>query len=476
MTVRRDADNSSVLSPVADLVELSIATETRQIDVSLPLDVPIADLIPELVRRQRPASDTETSAAEVTQQRVWLLERAGTGDRFALHETLRETGVCDGELLRLVTDHALSVPTLYDDVVDAAARLNRAGHPGWDRRAARLMAFAGVHLVSAVWVYFLLSETSAHHRTAFTVIATGVTVSLVGAAVLAHRGYQRSDIGTALGWASIPVAAALVWTSVWTVLPERGGYGPAAACLMMLAFTTVAHRVTGTGASGYRCAMVFFTLSAVAFTVHSAGVSAEVTAAGLVVTATLGCLAVPHLTDRTPRRSQESTDDTASGGPKSTVTETDLWERMCAATALRAGLYAGLALSAVAGVTAVLRSAAPPAWPDLLLAATSAALPALHGRYVSTAAERAVLWVSAGALVAVSCSQCRRADGSVPLEVFGVLLLAVWVFAALAVGAFTLCGSARARVAGEYLTYVTAAALIPLAWWSAADLGQLAVW
>lgn len=463
-------------SPAADLVELSIVADSTQIDVSLPLDVPIADLIPELVRLKRPATDGETGLAETNQHHVWMLERecAGAAERrrFPLHATLRETGVGDGELLQLVTQRALTVPTLYDDVVDAAARLNRSGHPGWDARAAGWMAFAGVHLASAVWVYLLLSETSAPHRSMFVRVAAGVAVALVGAAVLAHRGHQRPDVATGLGWAAIPVAAAVAWVSV----PWWLGYGPAIACALMAAVATAVHRTTGTGSAGYRGIALFFALTGIALAVHTLGASAATVGAGLAVTATLGCLAVPGLTNRPSKPAQGSTHDAGENAS----TPGDLWAPGRSVAALRSGLYAGLALTVAAGVTAVLRSPGPTPWPGLVLAVACAAVLALHGQRTGTTVERAVLVASAAALVAVSCAQTRQPDGTLPLGVFGVLITAVLLFATAGAGFGHRAVPRWVRGVGTYLGYLAAylatAALIPLAWWVAAGHGRLGAW
>ena len=99
-------------------------------------------------------------------------------------------GIKNGELLRISAQRALSPPTLYDDVVDAAARLNRASYAAWNATAAGAMAFAGLWLCAAVWVYFLVSDALSAHRGVVIGGAVLTTVSMVAGGALVHRVFR----------------------------------------------------------------------------------------------------------------------------------------------------------------------------------------------------------------------------------------------------------------------------------------------
>jgi hypothetical protein len=311
--------------------------------------------------------------------------------------TLRDADVADGELLRLTAERALSAPTLYDDVVDAAARLNKAGYPSWNATAARWMAFAGVHLASVVWTYFLVAHALASNRGALVGLSAVVAVSLVGAGALAYRSYGQSDIGAALGWAALPITSAIAWDAT----SGLGGYGASCGSAAMVIVCVGFFRAIGTGHAGYLAAGIWFS-DGIAVAVHAAGIPGLTTGTGLAVIATLCCLAVPLIKARSARitpppvREREST---ASAHPFSSSEETSpskmdasaaeaVWAHARSAALARTGAHTGLAASAGVGIAVVLLSSAHLQWPALtfaLVCAVTLGLYALRLVHVWTA-------------------------------------------------------------------------------------------
>ena len=127
----------------------------------------------------------------------------------------------DGELLRLTAERTLSAPTLYDDVVDAAARLNKAGYPGWDATAARWMTFAGTYLASGTWIYFLVADTFAATRAVLLGLSVVAALALVGCGRVGSP-LLRADTTSGQRWAGrrCPIVAAIAWAA----LAGLGGY------------------------------------------------------------------------------------------------------------------------------------------------------------------------------------------------------------------------------------------------------------
>ncbi|MET0454608.1 MAG: EsaB/YukD family protein, partial [Mycobacterium sp.] len=150
------------VSPVPDLVRVAVIGQHRQIDLFLPLDVPIALLVPEVV----PLFDDATGAEDRPKDVVWALVGAESGASLETDGTLRDAGVAQDDVLYLRGRHTFAAPTLYDDVVDAAAHLNQSGHPGWDPAAARRIAYLGIGLAAAAWVYLVLVDASSPRRAA----------------------------------------------------------------------------------------------------------------------------------------------------------------------------------------------------------------------------------------------------------------------------------------------------------------------
>lgn len=469
MTGARETQEKRVISPVPPQVRLSFLGSRTQVDVSLPLDVPIAGLTPDLVKLARVREAAEDNAVDEpfkeANRNVWVLTRRGDTTPLPPDVTLREAGVAEGELLRLSAQPALSAPTLYDDVVDAAARLNKAGYPGWDGAAARWMTFAGVYGAAAVWVYFLLAPAFAANRAAMAGLSGVAALALAGVAAIAHRWQGRSDIGAALGWAAIPVAAAIAWAG----LHAWGGYAQAAGCAAVAGFSAALFRGIGTGHWGYLTAGVVSVLAGLALVTHTAGIQADLVGVGLALIATLGCRAVPApaalFARRAPRHSGKHTDH-VNGLPVE-----DLWARVRSDDLTRAAFRAGLAVSAGLGALAVLTSRGPVQWPTLAFAMGCAATLGLYAREPVTAVERAALAVPAAALALVSCVLAQDGGQALRLVAFGLLVATTVAFAVA--GTARLGG--RLATAAAYSAYLTTAALIPLALWVVGAYARLGV-
>jgi type VII secretion integral membrane protein EccD len=482
-----------VVSAAADWVRLSFLGSHAQVDVSLPLDVPIASLAPELVRLVRSRESTQSGAPAFPSttpptRGTSMLSRFGDKMPLSPSITLREAGVTDGELLRLTARGTLSAPTLYDDVVDAAARLNKLRYAGWDKTTARWMAFVGVHLASVTWVYFLVADALAPHRGALVGLSAVAALALVGMAALAQRSYGQDDIATALGWAALPIAGAVLWV----ILSGLGGYGLAAGSATMALVCVVVFRAVGTGHWGYLTVGVFFCLSAIALVIHGAGIAADIVGAGLAVIATLGCRVVPLLSARSahpvnPRDRRRG--DVASTNPLASSQETkpeevdavipraaeDVWARIRSATLTRSGVYAGLAINAGVGASVVLLSSHPARWPGLAFSAVCAAMLGLCTQRLDSAAERAALGIPAVALAVITCVRAQDGSPPMPLVAFSALLTATVVFAVIGACARAGWPAGPVRTLLAYSSYLATAALIPLALWVAGAYERLGI-
>jgi type VII secretion integral membrane protein EccD len=456
--------DAPVISAAPDLVRLSLLDGRTQVDVSLPLDVPVAGLIPQLTQLIRSGNadgpdGSEDPFTKEAKHTVWVLGRDDAKDALAPTQTLRQAGVPDGELLRLTAVRTLSAPTHYDDVVDAAARLNKAGYPAWNAGAARWMTFAGIYLASGVWTYFLLTDTFAGRHAILLGLSVLVAVALVGVATSAHRSHRQNDVGAGLGWAALPIGAAVAWVA----LGRLGDYQGSAAGAAMVLVAVVTYRVVGTGHYGYLAAGVLGGLGAIAFGVHAAGVRADIVGAGTAVLATLSCLLVPRLTARMARF-----EPPADGEPVVTAESPageGVWARVQSATLTRAALYSGLAATAGVGAATILTAPHRIALSGLAFCVVCAATLGLFTQRPGSAMERTALVVPAVALLVFSCARAQDGSGPVGLLGFGALLLATFGFAVIGITARPGRPPARVRSLLASLTYLSAAALIPMALW-----------
>ena len=454
-----------VVSAAPEAIRVSVVGGRTQLDVALPADVPVAAFLPELARliKSRDAERSDDLADRDERRTFWVLSRAGGAGVLEPDRTLREAGVENGELLHLSARRALSPPTLYDDVVDAAARLNRASYAAWNATAAGTMAFAGLWLCSAVWVVLLLAPALSVHRPVILGAAALTSVALVAGGALARRMLGRADIAAAVGPSVIAVGAA----AGWVVAAPHGVVGLAGGCAVLLGLTAICHRVIGAGHWSYVAAAVVLGFGTVAFAVRALGAPVAVVTTVVAVVAVFGCLAVPALTarlDQYPVASSEQsrTDDpfTTSAGPAPSGTPMpsaeQVWARVHAAVLTRSGLLAGAAAVALIAATVLMR--VETGWAAFAFALICASVFALHVRRAATWPERVALGVPALGLVLITCVQAQ--SGVWPLQLTGVVVLAV-----VAVGGVMARYVHRFRAVFGYLEYLAVAAVIPLALW-----------
>ncbi|WP_135459222.1 type VII secretion integral membrane protein EccD [Mycobacterium sp. DL99] len=457
-----------VVSAAPEAIRVSVVGGRTQLDVALPADVPVAAFLPELARLIRSRDDERgDDVADRDERRTfWALSREGRAGSGVLEpdRTLREAGVENGELLRLSAHRALSPPTLYDDVVDAAARLNRASYAAWSASAARMMAFAGWWLCSAVWVVLLLAPALTAHRPTIVIAAAVMLVTLVAGAALVRRVLGRADIAAAAGPPAIAIGAA----AGWLLAAPHGAVGLASGCAILLGLTAICHRAIGAGHWTYVAAAVVLGFGTAAFAARALGAPVTVVATVVAVVAVFGCLAVPALTarlDQYPVASAGASraDDpfttsavqTQPGAPMPSAEQ--VWDRVHSAVLTRSGLLAGAATTALIGTTVLMR--ADTGWAAFAFALVCAAVPALRSRRADTWPERAALAVPALGLVLMACVQAQT--GVWTLQLTGAVVLAV-----LAVAGVAAPYVRRIRTAAGYLEYLAVAAVIPLALWS----------
>ncbi|EHR48556.1 type VII secretion integral membrane protein EccD [Saccharomonospora marina XMU15] len=133
------------------LAKVTISTPKRGIDVALPEDVTLAELLPYILRH---AGDETADAGE--RHGGWALSRP-TGERLDPRQTLGAQGVRDGEVLHLVAGQVEWPEIEYDDLVETIASGARRYGRSWGRAATRRcgLAVAVAVLGLATLVVFL---------------------------------------------------------------------------------------------------------------------------------------------------------------------------------------------------------------------------------------------------------------------------------------------------------------------------------
>ena len=121
-----------------------VAPQTR-IDVALPADVAVADLLPMLLEMAR-----ERSPDGGSRHGGWCLAKLGE-PAMEPSRTLAALGVTDGDMLQLRRRVESPPPPLFDDVVDAIAESSPDSYRPWTKQTARAIGqvAGGLALVTA---------------------------------------------------------------------------------------------------------------------------------------------------------------------------------------------------------------------------------------------------------------------------------------------------------------------------------------
>jgi type VII secretion integral membrane protein EccD len=218
-------------SPMSSLTRLTVVTSSTRMDLAVPLELTVAELMASLVETLGPDVADQAAAAG-----GFVLQRAGDG-AFDPSMTLRAAQVRDGEMLHLRMQEGQMPEVAYDDVLEAVSDgvLTRSKRWSEDDTARACSWFAAL-CVSFVLVTCLLAGPS---WVAPASVAGGLALLLVGVAVVLDRAFERP--GTALVAAGFAVASAFA-SGAMAVGGEEGigGFGadqllPAAAAAVLVA-------------------------------------------------------------------------------------------------------------------------------------------------------------------------------------------------------------------------------------------------
>ncbi|MFI7891885.1 type VII secretion integral membrane protein EccD [Streptomyces sp. CACIS-1.16CA] len=204
-------------SAVAETCRLTVRAPSVTIDLAVPADVPVADLLPTLLRYV--GEEAEEAGLD---HAGWVLQRLGDAP-LDEEATLARAGLADGAVLHL-RPHTEALPEArLDDLVDGMAEtVGRRLHT-WHAGAARglLVGAAVATVVTALVMVFRPGVADSATRAACAAVAG---VLLLAGAGSASRAVGDRLSATALGLLVAPCFALVGW-----VLPGGDLTGPDAA-------------------------------------------------------------------------------------------------------------------------------------------------------------------------------------------------------------------------------------------------------
>lgn len=370
--------------PTSGLRRVTVVAPRARMDVALPVQCSLAELVPQLVRLAgapaRPGPDGTG----------WALSRVG-GPPLPPGLTVGAAALGDGEVLHLTAQVGPATPLLFDDVVDAIASAARTRRGAWRPTVGRRLGLASAALLFTGVTALVLTALSGGPNAPVAAGVVAVALLLSGAALA--RAYR--DMAAACTCAGAGAFAALTAGltalpphAVWPAGAESVAVGLAAVTLYaVLAAVLVARHVWFVAAAVAAGAGALVTASVLLFDAEPENAAAiavtlltAVTAFAPMVSLRMAGLPLPNVpedmdafrADERPALGSEVLDVTSS------------------AAGMLTGLVAALGVAAAGCCAVVLRHGDGTLWPAVLVGLVGVAW-LLRSRSYAAAVQRVSL-------------------------------------------------------------------------------------
>ncbi|MEU7631950.1 type VII secretion integral membrane protein EccD [Nocardia sp. NPDC049220] len=475
-----DDESSRGIVRAPDLARVTILAKHTQVDMAIPVDVPVALVIPsvvDMVAQHSRANDFDNDG-ERFEPAEWVLARIGHPP-FSNSLSLGEHGVRDGELLMLESASHTAPTPLFDDIMYNVAIADINHYRSWTPKLARITGSVLAAVTMIVGCLGLLLSPESLPIGVGGSIALAVAILLVVAAMVLSRMYDDTDTALALGGCALPAA----FSAGMLYVPDHYGWAHILLGSVLAGATAaLAWRVTGVGLALFIGATALATYAVPAALIGlltdqpERAIGAGAAALGLGglalaprVSMLLAKLPLPPVpSPGTPIDPTEDDPDDHRALPTMDV----LRMKSERARKYLAGLVAATTLvTAIGALSATEPTAAGPHWPGVALASVCAVVLMFRSRTYA-GAEQAVVLIAGGSAIALIMLVGGGFVLAQPLTVFGAAM--VGLIAALILGIVVPNQSATPpmRRGVELLEYGFVAAVLPLAFW-VADLYSL---
>jgi type VII secretion integral membrane protein EccD len=214
-----------VSAPTSGLARLTIRAPRRSLDLAIPYQVPLAELLPEVLRRAGEVGGDP--GAGLGPSGGWVLRR-GDGTCLRGDAPLAHQGVRDGDILYLVPRHLTWPEPQYDDVVEEIAEAARGHGRTWDATATRVVSLVAAGLVLLTGLGTLLAVEPPRIVPALAAAALAGALLAVGA--LLSRALGDGVVGAAAAGMGLPYVAA---AGILFALGEAPGFALTADALLV---------------------------------------------------------------------------------------------------------------------------------------------------------------------------------------------------------------------------------------------------
>jgi type VII secretion integral membrane protein EccD len=195
--------NANVIA--ADLTRLVVHAPSRVIDIAVPSDVPLAELLPVLVSHGAAEGDDLDEGG--LEHGGWVLQRLGS-EAFDEDSTPTELELRDGETVYLRPRSEQLPPVHFDDLIDGVSSGMSERSDQWQPEFTRrlLLGVAGGALAAGFAVLLALPGTGLRMA-----LSLGLGVLLLFGTFAASRAMGDAVTGTALGLLAVPFFGQAGW-------------------------------------------------------------------------------------------------------------------------------------------------------------------------------------------------------------------------------------------------------------------------
>ncbi|MFG1610218.1 type VII secretion integral membrane protein EccD [Actinoplanes sp. NPDC049265] len=196
----------------AEMCRLVVCGPDRQLEIAVPPQVVVADLLPVLLRQLGDAmADTGLGHGG------WVLQRLG-GDALDEDATIGSSGLTDGTVLHLRPRSDQIPPVHFDDLADGLATGVRNRPGAWRPEMTRWGAAAGLAVTLGTGALALAATGPALPR---AIVAGVLALLLTGGAAIFTRSFGDRLFGL------VTAAGGLAYGALAGLIAPDGGAGPA---------------------------------------------------------------------------------------------------------------------------------------------------------------------------------------------------------------------------------------------------------
>ncbi|MGW0231352.1 type VII secretion integral membrane protein EccD [Actinopolymorpha singaporensis] len=228
-----------------ELCRVTVVAPRTRMDLALPTDTPLADLLPTLLRY---AGENPDDPAFL--RGGWVLQRLGESS-FDPSLHLSGLGVRDGDVLHLRHREQAIPEFAFDDVADAVAVATRERRTAWQPSDARTTALsvAGTFFVLGA----LVALATGPSWLLQSVVALVAAAGLVGGGTAMSRAFGQPDAGVLLAAAGVGYAGVggLLLLGGDHRLGDFGAPQALVGCALVLVLATVSAFAVAAGWDGF---------------------------------------------------------------------------------------------------------------------------------------------------------------------------------------------------------------------------------